>query len=104
MPSSRRRSRRTWPTRCASRSRGRADMCGIVGVVQGEETWVPADLDAILAALDDAHAAMPDVPDAEAFLRAAEHIEAAEIGLSGVRGVLTIAQRPDVLVGAASVL
>ena len=79
-------------------------MCGIVGVVQGEESFQPADLDEVLRALDAAHAAMPSAPDTERLGTTATWIEAAQGGLCGVRGVLTIAYRPDVLAGATSVL
>jgi glucosamine--fructose-6-phosphate aminotransferase (isomerizing) len=84
-------------------------MCGIVGVVQGEDTWEPADLDALLAALESAHRSMPDAFGSDdeiagALNRAAGQIELTHAGLCGVRGVLTIAQRPSVLVGAESLL
>ncbi len=84
-------------------------MCGIVGVVQGEETWEPADLDAVLAALEGAHRSMPatlvsDDALAAALNATAERIELAQGGLCGVRGVLTIAHRPGVLLGADSLL
>ena len=84
-------------------------MCGIVGVVQGEETFQPADLDSLLAALEAAHGAMPatlatDDELAAALNATASHVETAQAGLCGVRGVLTIAHRPNVVPGAESLL
>lgn len=70
-------------------------MCGIVGVVQGEETFQPVDVDLITRALEAAHATMPaEINPAglgEALDRAAASVEEALPGLRGVRGVLSLA-------------
>jgi glucosamine--fructose-6-phosphate aminotransferase (isomerizing) len=72
-------------------------VCGIVGVVQGEESFVAVELGPIATALEDAHAVVP-APGADgltdALLRCAEHVEVAVSGLSGVRGALSLAHGP----------
>ncbi|MEX0873595.1 MAG: SIS domain-containing protein [Actinomycetota bacterium] len=83
-------------------------MCGIVGVVQGEQTWEPVDLDQVSAWLDEAHMAMPDeIGDTDLTRRISEtarHVESAETALRGVRGVLSLARGPGVIRGFEAVL
>lgn len=75
-------------------------MCGIVGVVQGEETFEPASLDLVAKAIEQAHATMPAEFAADGLIasvkQTTEHLGAADV-LGGVRGVLTLAQDPHVI-------
>jgi glucosamine--fructose-6-phosphate aminotransferase (isomerizing) len=74
-------------------------MCGIVGIVQGLSTWEPVDLDAVAQALETAHDAFPNRIDeaspATELARCAELVEQAAAALAGVRGVLSLAHRPQ---------
>ena len=76
-------------------------MCGIVGVVQGEETWEPIGLDFISEALEAGHASMPPDPSGPDLLVAlrttTKHVASAESMLRGVRGVLSLAADPRVI-------
>jgi glucosamine--fructose-6-phosphate aminotransferase (isomerizing) len=66
-------------------------MCGIVGVVQGEDGREPVPLDDVFAAIDAARASLPlrTPPDVAACRREVERLDAM---LRGVRGVLTLVQ------------
>ncbi len=74
-------------------------MCGIVGVIQGEQTWEPVDLDGLKGALEKALLTMPtsiaEQGLATVLNRCATLVEIATQGMRGVRGVLSIAHRPD---------
>jgi len=78
-------------------------MCGIVGVVQGEETWEPVELRLVSKALDEAHASMPvsidDPALSDRLLRSAGGVQEAEAALRGVRGVLSLAGEPNIIPG-----
>jgi glucosamine--fructose-6-phosphate aminotransferase (isomerizing) len=65
-------------------------MCGIVGVVQGEESFEPLPLEPVTRDLEEAQLAL-----AADDLRASGRLVAgAEASLRGVRGVLTLAHQP----------
>ncbi len=83
-------------------------MCGIVGVVQGEETWEPVDLRLVSKALDEAHGLMPTSIDdpglAAGLLKCAGRVQEAEELLRGVRGVLSLATEPNTIPGFEGLL
>ncbi len=83
-------------------------MCGIVGVVQGEETWEPVDLRLVSKALDAAHASMPssivDPHLAAGLLACAGRVQEAETMLRGVRGVGSLATEPNSIPGFEGLL
>jgi glucosamine--fructose-6-phosphate aminotransferase (isomerizing) len=78
-------------------------MCGIVGVVQGEGSFEPMPLDWLSAHFDRASASMPvsvsDAGLAAGLEETARAIEAAQSGLLGVRGVLTLAHATHAIPG-----
>ncbi len=78
-------------------------MCGIVGVVQGEETWESVDLRLVSKALDEAHGLMPTSIDdptlAAGLLKCAGRVQEAEGLLRGVRGILSLATQPNTIPG-----
>src|SRR5260370_15366081 len=66
-------------------------MCGIVGVVQGEDGRKPVPLDDLFAEIDAARAALPfDAIDRIATCTA--HLDRVDGMLRGVRGIVTLAQ------------
>src|SRR5581483_12138375 len=74
-------------------------MCGIIGVVQGEDGREPVPVEDLFSAVEGARAALP-FQGADAVTAAAAHLERIDGMLRGVRGVVTLAQDA----GAAEVL
>ena len=78
-------------------------MCGIVGVVQGEDSWDAISLTVVQPPFEAASRSMPDdLADPALIARLNETANSlAEIAsmLRGVRGVITLAQQPNVIDG-----
>jgi glutamine---fructose-6-phosphate transaminase (isomerizing) len=77
-------------------------MCGIVGVVQGEETWEVIPLARISEPLEHALRSMPDDVLASnlntSVAATAKHLSVAELLLRGPRGALALAHDPGAIV------
>ncbi len=76
-------------------------MCGIVGVVEGEETWEVIPVEHISEPLDHALQSMPSDPFQPNLMisvaAAAKHLAGAETLLRGARGALALAHEPRVV-------
>src|SRR5437867_10873751 len=72
-------------------------MCGIVGVVQGDETWEPVDLAVVTRELEAAQEAMRSGGVAQRLQTTASHVASADACVRGVRGVLALAHDPHVI-------
>src|ERR671919_120894 len=76
-------------------------MCGIVGVIENEDTWLIGDVShVVLPALERAVDAMPtSLSESDLVARletTAEQLWSAEANVRGVRGVVGIASAPAV--------
>src|SRR5687767_7905424 len=74
-------------------------MCGIVGVLEGDASFEPVDLDDVAAALDRAYDGFPqalaDDSLRDSLARCAADVEHAEELLRGVRGIYSLAMQPQ---------